>query len=288
MSAGPSFDALVAGSGLPRLEARALLEHASGRSREWLIAHGDEAACPATADAFAALAQQRRQGEPLAYLVGWREFHGHRFVVGKGLLIPRADTEVAVRWAIDTAPAHGRMLDLGTGTGAIAISVALERPDLDVLATDLSEQALDCAQRNARHLGAASVSFRLGHWYAALAGQERFDLIVSNPPYLASDDPHLGIGDLRFEPALALTDDADGLSALRAIIDGAQGHLKDAGWLGVEHGWQQGAPVRALMHAAGFGKVTTLHDGEARERFTVGQGPSRPHDLASQGARRVF
>lgn len=272
----PTYDQLIASSGLPRLEARALLEHASGHRREWLIAHGDAPAAEATAAAFDALAARRRAGEPLAYLVGWREFHGHRFEVAPDVLIPRADTELAVEWACDTAPAGGRVLDLGTGSGAIAISVALARPDLRVLATDSSAPAAALAARNARALGADRVEIRTGDWFGALHEGERFDLIVSNPPYLAFDDPHLREGDLRHEPTAALTDGADGLQALRALAAGAAAWLAQEGWLGLEHGWTQGAAVRQLLRDAGFGDVATRRDAEHRERLTVGclRGPS--------------
>ena len=266
-----TYDSLTASSALPRTEARALLEHASGRRREWLIAHGDEEAPPEVAADFAELARRRREGEPLAYLVGWREFHGLRFEVREGILIPRADTEVAVRWACKTAPQGGRVLDLGTGSGAIAVSIAGERPDLAIEATDASPVAVEVATRNARTLVGGRIRVRRGDWYGALEAGERFDLIVANPPYLASDDPHLGQGDLRHEPASALTDGADGLQALAAIVAGAAAHLRAGGWLGLEHGWTQGAAVRALLERAGFGKVRTLHDDEDRERLTVGQ-----------------
>lgn len=266
-----SYDSMIASSALPRVEARALLEQASGRRREWLIAHGDEEAPDTLAATFAELARRRRAGEPLAYLVGWREFHGRRFEVREGILIPRADTEVAVRWACGAAPQGGRVLDLGTGSGAIAISIALERPDLAVEATDASPVAVEIATRNAQALGARALRVRRGDWYAALDEDERFDLIVSNPPYLAADDPHLALGDLRHEPSSALTDGADGLRALAAIVAGAAARLRAGGWLGLEHGWTQGLAVRGLLADAGFGKVHTLRDDEDRERLTVGQ-----------------
>jgi release factor glutamine methyltransferase len=271
-----TYDSLTASSALPRIEARALLEHASGRRREWLIAHGDEDAPEAVAAAFAELARRRRAGEPLAYLVGWREFHGHRFEVREGILIPRADTEVAVRWACRVAPRGGRVLDLGTGSGAIAVSISLERPDLVVEATDASPVAVEVAKRNAQALGARALRVRQGDWYAALDDDECFDLIVSNPPYLAADDPHLALGDLRHEPPSALTDGADGLRALAAIVAGASARLRAGGWLGLEHGWTQGPAVRALLARAGFGKVRTLADDEGRERLTVGLAPETP------------
>lgn len=271
-----SYDRLLAGSALPRLESRALLEHACGRRREWLVAHGDEDAPPNVAAAFQELVRRRLAGEPLAYLVGWREFHGRRFAVGPGVLIPRADTEVAVRWVVAQAPPAGRVLDLGTGSGAIAISIALERPDLRVLATDASPAALTIAAGNARALGAPNVEFRAGDWYAALTPDERFELIVSNPPYIERDDPHLEVGDLRHEPRDALTDGSeDGLSALRTLVGGAGAHLAPGGWIGLEHGWTQGAAVRDLLHAAGFVEVRTLVDDENRDRLSIGRHP--PH-----------
>ncbi|MFP5460724.1 MAG: peptide chain release factor N(5)-glutamine methyltransferase [Gammaproteobacteria bacterium] len=271
-----TYDSLIASSALPRVEARALLEHASGRRREWLIAHGDEEAPEAVAAAFAELARRRRAGEPLAYLVGWREFHGRRFEVREGILVPRADTEVAVRWACCAAPQGGRVLDLGTGSGAIAVSIALERPDLAVEATDASPVAVEIATRNAQALGAPALRVRQGDWYAALDEDERFDLIVSNPPYLAAGDPHLALGDLRHEPPSALTDGADGLRALAAIVAGAAARLRTGGWLGLEHGWTQGPAVRGLLEDAGFGNVRTLRDDEERERLTVGQAAGVP------------
>lgn len=267
----PTHDALIAASSLPRLEARALLEHASGRRREWLIAHGDEEAGEDVAARFAELARRRRLGEPLAYLVGWREFHGHRFEVTGEVLIPRADTELAVRWVCGAAPRDGSVLDLGTGSGAIAVSVALERPDLRVVATDASAAAAEVAARNCLALGAARVDVRIGDWFAPIRPDERFDVIVSNPPYLAADDPHRGQGDLRFEPPGALTDGADGLQALRAIVAGAAPRLRPGGRLGLEHGWTQGAAVRSMLSAAGFGTVLTLRDAEDRERLTTGR-----------------
>lgn len=268
------WNALLAASGLPRLEARALLEHVSARSRSWLIAHGDEAAPAEAATRFAALARRRREGEPLAYLLGFREFHGLRLRVSPAVLIPRADTELLVDLAIRLAPDGARMLDLGTGSGAIAVSLALERPDLRVLATDASAAALAVAARNAAALGAAQVEFRHGDWYSALSPDERFGLIVSNPPYIAHDDPHLAEGDLRHEPQAALTDGADGLEALRALVAGAAAHLDTDGLVGLEHGWTQGAAVRGLLMQAGFRKVRTLADDEGRERLTVGLGPA--------------
>ena len=269
----PTFDTLMAACGLPRLEARALLSQASGRAREWLVAHGDEPAAADAAEQFRALAARRRAGEPLAYLLGRREFFGREFTVNGSVLIPRPDTETLVRWALETAPEGGQVLDLGTGSGAIAVTLALERPNLTVTATDISGEALQTARENARRLG-AGVAFLQGDWYGALSANARFDLIVANPPYIAADDPHLGQGDLRHEPSGALTDGADGLAALAQIIAGAPGRLDAGGWIGVEHGWAQGAAVRALLVQAGFTAVETLQDAEHRDRTSIGRLPS--------------
>lgn len=275
----PTHDMLVVESGLPRTEARALLSHASGRSREWLVAHGDEPAESPVRERFLGLVARRAAGEPLAYLTGVREFFGRAFDVDASVLIPRPDTETLIEWAVETAPRDGRALDLGTGSGAIAITLALERSDLGVVATDRSPGALEIARGNARRLEAAAVEFRPGDWWSAVRPGETFDLIVSNPPYLAHDDPHLDEGDLRFEPIGALTDGSDGLTALRVIISGAPGRLVTGGWLGVEHGWTQGAEVRALFERAGFGRVQTIRDAEHRDRVTVGR---READSPSQ------
>lgn len=271
----PSFDGLIAACGLPRIDARALAAHASGRTREWLAAHGNEAVAPAIAAQFRALARRRAAGEPLAYLLGWREFYGLRFAVSPAVLIPRPDTELLVRWAIEHAPPEGRVLELGTGSGAIAVTLALQRPDLRVTATDLSADALAVAAGNRdRLMGAAAGRLTLlqGDWYAALPAEARFDVVVSNPPYIAADDPHLQQPDLACEPRGALTDGHDGLDALRAIAAGARRVLVPDGCLACEHGWDQGAAVRALLTRAGLSGVRTLRDDEGRERVTFGCG----------------
>jgi HemK-like putative methylase len=168
----------------------------SGRSREWLAAHGDEAVAPAIADDFRALSRRRAAGEPLAYLIGWREFYGRRFEVSPAVLIPRPETELLVDWAIERAPNGGRVLELGTGSGAIAVTLALQRPDLQVTATDVSGEALAMAASNRdRLMGAAAARLRLlrGDWYRPLAVDLRVDLVLSNPPYISTDDPHLQV-----------------------------------------------------------------------------------------------
>ena len=274
----PSWDALLAASALPRLDARALAERASGRSRAWLIAHGDEAAAPAEAEAFATLAARRRAGEPLAYLLGWREFRGRRFAVSPSVLVPRPETEGLVEAALARlrpAGAAPRVLDLGTGSGAIAVSIALERPDAAVTATDASADALAVARANAAALGAPPIDFRLGDWWAALPGDAApFDLVVSNPPYVAAADPHLLDGSLRHEPQAALAAGPDGLDAIGAIVAGAAARLVPGGWLLLEHGHDQGAAVRARLASAGFGEVATLPDLQGLERVGLGRRPA--------------
>ncbi len=272
-----SFDRLVAQSGLPRLEARALLAHASGRSREWLIAHGDEQAPRDAAHRFQALASRRREaGVPLAYLLGTREFHGRAFDVGPEVLIPRPETEALVDLALQHAGTDARVLDLGTGSGCIAITMACLRPGWTIVATDHSAAALAVARRNAQRLcpqalAGGRLALREGDWWTALRPDERFALIVSNPPYVQAQDPHLGRGDLRFEPVAALASGADGLGALRTICDGAAQRLLPGGWLLVEHGFEQGTSVRELFVRAGLLEVRTLADAAGLERITIGR-----------------
>jgi len=239
---------LIAGCGLPLLEARMLLERALGVGRAWLIAHDDEALPGDQVTVFLDWARRRRDGEPMAYLLGEREFMGHDFQVSPAVLIPRPDS------------------------GAIAVSIALARPDAAVEATDLSADALAVAAANARRLGAA-VAFLPGDWYEALNGAApapTYDAIVSNPPYIAAADPHLSQGDLRHEPPLALTDRADGLAALRQIVRGARAWLKPGGALWMEHGWDQAAQVRDLLDAAGFVRVESRRDLAGIERISGG------------------
>ncbi|MFC6840039.1 peptide chain release factor N(5)-glutamine methyltransferase [Xanthomonas theicola] len=253
-------------------DAEALLIHALQRDRAWLFAHArDPLPAPAT-QRFGELLARRAQGEPVAYLTGRRGFWTLDLAVGPATLIPRADTERLVELAlerVDAAPGR-RIADLGTGSGAIALALASERPQTQVLATDLSEAALALAQANARTLGLDNVAFAHGRWLAPLAGQ-RFDLIASNPPYIAAGDPHLAQGDLRYEPAGALASGADGLDDLRLIAAAAPAHLLAGGWLLLEHGWDQGAAVRALMRQAGLTQVDTAQDLEGRDRVTLGQ-----------------
>lgn len=215
-----------------------------------------------------ALMHKRHAGEPIAYIVGSREFYGLPFHVSPDVLIPRPETELLVDLALAHLPHNGRVLDMGTGSGAIAVSIARERTDATVTALDLSQAALAIARRNAeRHR--VAIDLVHSNWFAAL-GKRQFDLIAANPPYIAGNDPHLAQGDLRFEPADALTDRADGLSALRAIIGGSRAHLIDGGRVLVEHGHDQAGAVRQLIGANGFTEVRSWKDLAGIERVSGG------------------
>jgi release factor glutamine methyltransferase len=275
---GPSWDRLVADCALPRLEARALLALASGRSREWLVGHGDEPAPAGIAERFLALVRRRHDdGEPMAYLTGQREFHGRVFAIGPGVLIPRPETEGLVDLALELGPPDARVLELGTGSGCIAITLACVREDWHVVATDCSAAALAQARGNAERLCAPALArgrleFLAGDWWSALEQRAPFDLIVSNPPYVAEGDPHLAAGDLRFEPGTALAAGHDGLDAIRIIVAGAPSRLARGGWLVLEHGFDQGAAVRALLAASGFDDISTRQDDAGHDRVTAGRG----------------
>lgn len=268
---------LAAMAGLPTLEARMLLTHVTGLSRTQLITRDSDHLTAAQHEALTTLLARRLAGEPMAYLLGEREFYGRTFHVTPDVLIPRPDTEIAVEAVLARLePLESpRVLDLGTGSGALAVTIACERPDAEVWATDISEGALAVAQRNAQALGATNMHFRISDWYAALPdGPDpalRFDLIVSNPPYIAAGDPHLAEGDLRFEPIDALTDHGDGLSDLAAIVAGAAARLAPGGWLLMEHGYDQAAATRALLERAGFAEVFSARDLGGHERCTGGR-----------------
>jgi release factor glutamine methyltransferase len=250
-----------------RLEAELLLVHVLGKPRSWLIAHADDVLDVAHAATFDHLVQRRQGGEPVAYITGRRGFWSLELEVTPATLIPRPETELLVELALERLPATARVADLGTGSGAIALSIARERPRVQVVATDASLDALTVAQRNAARLHIANVSFVHGDWFAPLFGQ-RFDVIVSNPPYIEAGDAHLVQGDLRFEPASALASGPDGLDDIRRIVDGARAHLEPGGWLLMEHGWNQGDAVRAVLMAAGYRDVFTAQDLEQRDRVS--------------------
>lgn len=266
-----SVHSVSQGSPLPRLEVHMLWQHVLQVPRAWLIAHDRDPLAAEAIAHFLALQDRRQAGEPMAYILGSREFMGHDFKVTPAALIPRPETELLVETALDYLREHAapRVLDLGTGTGAIAISIALACPAATVFASDFSLDALALAQLNAQQLG-ARVEFLHGSWYDALAGHSGFDLIVSNPPYIAAGDPHLAQGDVRFEPRLALTDGHDGLTALRAIVQGAGAKLAPRGALFMEHGWDQAQALRQLLRMAGFTQVVSLPDLAGIERVTGG------------------
>ena len=244
------------------------------------------------ADAFLALARRRREGEPVGYLTGIREFWGLPLAVSPAVLLPRPETETVVEIALARLPSERevRVLDLGTGSGAIALAIAHERPHAHVLATDTSAEALDVARDNARRLVLTNVEFLPSDWFACVPAMWRgapFDLVASNPPYVAYGDPHLAEGDLRFEPATALTPGGDGLDALRRIVAGAGSHLVAGGTLVVEHGYDQSDAVCALFQAAGFVDIVTARDLAGIPRAVGGRRPDheRHLDAASLSAQ---
>ena len=249
-----------------------LLAHALGHSRSWLFAHASDALTPAEATGFEALLRRRITGEPVAYLTGSCGFWTLELAVSPATLVPRPETELLVELALDRIPAETtvRLADLGTGSGAIALALASERPKAEVIATDLSVDALEVARGNAARNGIVNVQFRQGRWLKPLHG-ERFHLIASNPPYIADGDPHLAQGDLRFEPPMALSCGVDGLDAIREIVREVPACLSPNGWLLLEHGLDQGPAVRALLDAAGFVEIATEQDLERRDRVTMGR-----------------
>jgi len=261
----------AAGLGLARLDAQLLLLHATGRGqgdRAWLLAHDADALPPAAAEAFAQLCNRRLAGEPLAYLVGRKEFFGLDLHVDARVLVPRPDTETLVDWALAVlgdVPAPS-VIDLGTGSGAIALAIQQARPDAHVTAVDTSAAALEVARANADRLGLA-VNCIPGHWLSGVPGL--FDLVVSNPPYVAEHDPHLA--DLAHEPLSALVAGTDGLDDIRAIVAQAPSRLVPGGWLLLEHGWDQAPAVRALLLAAGFDGVGSRCDLAGIERCSGGR-----------------
>ena len=257
---------------LDPVDQRLLVCHALGLSRTALITQSERILNEDDALLISTLLQRRLDGEPVAYILGQREFYGLPFEVGPAVLIPRPETELLVELALERLAPKGRALDMGTGSGAIAVALAHTRRDAQVSALDVSKDALATATRNAAANG-ATVRFLESSWYEAV-GSEQFDLIVSNPPYIAAGDRHLSEGDLRFEPTGALTDHADGLSALRTIIAGAPDHLPPQGWLLMEHGYDQAQAVRELLVQAGFSEVQSWADLAGIERVSGGRAPA--------------
>lgn len=258
----------------PRLDAEVLMCHVLGVSRAWLYTWGDREAEPLVRARFEALVAARAQGRPVAHLVGEREFWGLTLKTSDATLIPRPDTECLVEAALARGAAEeGQLVDLGTGTGAIALAFASERPGWQVTGVDLSPQAVALAADNAARLGLSRVRFLQSDWFAALSG-EHFSLVVANPPYLADDDPHLAQGDVRFEPRSALVAGDEGLADLCWLVGEARDHLVPGGWLLLEHGLEQGAAVRQALEDAGYSDVTTLQDLGARDRVSLGRWPA--------------
>ncbi|RRZ90333.1 peptide chain release factor N(5)-glutamine methyltransferase [Erwinia sp. 198] len=263
----------LAGSESPKRDAEILLGFVTGRSRSWLIAFDETALTQREQERLAALLARRVNGEPIAYLIGEREFWSLPLSVSPDTLIPRPDTELLVEQALAHIPAEpAAVLDLGTGTGAIALAIASERPDCRITGVDRIQGAVELAQRNAQRLGIHNAVFRLSNWFSALAG-ERFAVIVSNPPYIDEADEHLRQGDVRFEPQSALVAAEGGLADIRSIAAQAGEALLPGGWLLLEHGWQQAQAVQAILRAAGFANVATARDYGGNDRVTYAQKP---------------
>lgn len=275
--------ALSLDPGTARIEVQMLMQQVLGVSRAYLLAHPEQVMDEAQISAYRALLQRRMEGEPLAHILGEREFFGLNFKVTPATLIPRPDTELLVELALQRippplpAPIYREggarafsVLDLGTGTGAIALSIAHTRPEAEVTAVDASQKALEIAQKNASLLNTANVRLLQSDWFSALQG-ERFDLIVSNPPYIAEADAHLAQGDLRFEPRSSLASGTDGLDDIRHIIAHAKNHLNAGGWLLLEHGYDQAAQVRTLFDASGYTGIFSAPDLSGIERVSGGR-----------------
>lgn len=254
-----------------RLDAELLLAAALGKSRSFLHTWPERIVSSEAAETFAGYLARRRAGEPVAYILGQQGFWKLDLEVAPHTLIPRPDTELLVEVALEQVPGTlARVLDLGTGTGAIALALASERPAWQVLAVDRVAEAVALAERNRQRLGLGNVQVRSSHWYDAVAG-ERFDLIVSNPPYIRAADPHLAAGDVRFEPSSALVAGEDGLDDLRLIVAQAPAHLQPGGWLLLEHGYDQAPAVRQLLVASGFSEVASRIDLGGHERISLGR-----------------
>lgn len=262
-----SVAALLAQAALAPREARLLLAAASGFSEASVLAHPERELPPAAAARFAAMAARRRAGEPIAYILGRREFYGLALEVTAAVLIPRPETELLVELALPRRPRT--VLDLGTGCGALALAIKKALPEARVVAVEASAAALEVARRNAM-THSLEIEFRHGEWFAPVA-DERFALIVANPPYVAEGDPHLAQGDLRFEPRAALVSGPDGLSAIRSIVRRAPVFLAPGGWLLLEHGLGQDESVRRLLTRAGFEEVATWPDLAGIARVSGGR-----------------
>ncbi len=279
MSGDLSLRDLLRSSALPQNEARLLLAHALEQHyqlpRSALLSRDEMELSPSALAYWKELESGRLNGQPIAYLIGKKGFHNIELLVAPGVLIPRPETELLVEIGlreIDQLSGKASLLDLGTGSGAIALAIASASPNIAATATDHSSEALAIALKNTKNLGLeARVQLVQGNWYEAISKEEQFDLILSNPPYIESNDPHLLQGDLRFEPINALTDQADGLSCLRTIISGAQEHLKPSGLIAIEHGFDQSAAVIDLMKSAGLRDIETHLDLAGHHRVASGR-----------------
>jgi len=250
-------------------EARLLLRHVCRTSAAYLAAWPEKPLPAAQWEAFQHLVERRITGEPIAYLTGEREFYGRSFLVNASVLIPRPETELLIELAVAhfAAVPNPKVLDLGTGSGVLAVTLALELDRPEITAIDVSRDALAVASTNALRFG-VGITFLWSDWYALLKREDRFQLIVANPPYIVEGDPHLTQGDLRFEPLAALASGQDGLTALTAIITGAGRHLEDNGWFFLEHGYNQAATVRGLLADAGFADIASWKDIADIERVS--------------------
>ncbi|MDO9281476.1 MAG: peptide chain release factor N(5)-glutamine methyltransferase [Methylotenera sp.] len=258
-----------------KLEAQLLIQHVLNVNRAWLIAHANDALPPDAHADFELLLNRRLLGEPIAYILGYREFYGLILKTTPDTLIPRPDTETLVEAALAKALFFQaeKILDLGTGTGAIALAIASRCTEAQVTAVDASQAALNIAIENAKNLNISNIHFMLSDWFAALENHEKFDVIVSNPPYIEQSDTHLTQGDLRFEPMSALASGEDGLDDIRKIIDDCLVYLKPQGWLMLEHGYNQAEQVADLMAQIGLTHIETIKDLGGNDRVTLGKNP---------------
>jgi release factor glutamine methyltransferase len=260
--------------GLDTADALTLLTHGLGKNRAWLRAHETDVLERQQNSWLQDAFRRRRAGEPVAYIAGEREFYSRLFFVSPDVLIPRPETELLVDFVLANAQPNGSVLDIGTGSGCLAVSIACKRRDLKISASDVSDAAIALARKNAVRHGAV-VEFAHGDLLTPWAGR-RFDLLVSNLPYVAACDPHLAQGDLRFEPHDSLTDGSDGLSLIRRLVDAARSALSDHGWIALEHGFDQAVAVRALLTAAGFIGVASVADLAGHDRISVGRASAGP------------
>jgi release factor glutamine methyltransferase len=263
------------GSPTPRIDAEILLQHATQESLAWIIARGDNHASNEHITSFFTLVEQRQAGQPIAYVCGYRDFWTLTLKVNNDVLIPRPDTETLVENALEKIAADlpCDLLDLGTGSGAIALALACERPQARVLATDSQVKALAVATQNAETNGLNNVTFLHSNWFEKVAKETKFDLIASNPPYVEAGDPHLTQGDLRFEPDTALIAEKQGLADLQSIVANAPNHLKKNGWLFLEHGYNQAQQVRQLFSERGFCNIELFTDINQLPRCSAAQWP---------------